>query len=187
MTDTSKEDTGTHEVPKGSCGGPNGDHRFSQVLLTKEGRRTCGDCGEVEVNGPVFKEDHPVGDPRDEAPPAKAYSEGEGEHEKAPTEEAPKAPSPVTAFLVVLFPDGHVEAMTNVEGFAVERAPGLRDIRDMCASLNADVTATIHANMLSQSMSRSIQQAMQARQIAAVQTQLGGGGMGAAMASRRKG
>lgn len=117
-------------------------------------------------------------DPRDETPPAKEYAEGEGEHATDPD----AGPVPVTAFLVLLYPDGHVEAATDLPSVEVHRKAGLRDIRDACASLGADVTATIHANMLSQVMAASVQKAMEARQAAALREKIAGvGGMGVAM------
>lgn len=175
--DESPPDPPHPDEPKAVCGGPNGQHRFNTDNLTEDGRRTCNDCGETEIGGDVFES-------KDGAPTDKPYREGD--QEDAPQEQATAGDDGesrvVTGFLVVVYADGHVEAATKLKDFPCEREPGLRDIRDACASLNADITATIQANMMTQAMSRSVQAAMHAKQIAAVQGQLAGsGGMGEAI------
>ncbi len=91
------------------------------------------------------------------------YREGDDSNEGVdPQADTEKDPSKAvdTAFMVIRFADGHLEAAITIPGMDMARKATPQDIRNNCDALSNDVQATITANMSSQAMAASLTQAM---------------------------
>lgn len=124
----------------------------------------------------------PVESPAEETPAPEAVTPEAAQTYREGDEAAPEAKSAAkrvqTAFLVLRYEDGHVEAAVKV-GVEMMKEASLRDIRDTCTSLAADVTTTMQANAAAQTMTRLMAQAQAAARDSALRAQiLGGGAMG---------
>jgi hypothetical protein len=75
---------------------------------------------------------------------------------------------PETAFLVMRFSDGRVEAATTLPGLAVKRQADLRDIRDIAHSLFVDADTTITSKATATEVVAAQKQAIIKQQVASM-------------------
>ena len=102
------------------------------------------------------------------------YREGDQEmveeKEEQKTEEEKKEPGvekgqavdiPVTAFLVMAFPNGKIDVVTDFNNINVARKATTRDIRDLCNAVSKDVEMVMTAEMVQATFARHIQASFQ--------------------------
>ncbi len=86
-------------------------------------------------------------------------SKGEAESPQADTQQDPSK-TVDTAFMVIRFADGHLEAAVQIPGMEMVRQATNADIRNNCDALAKDVQATITASLSAQAVSAGLTQAM---------------------------
>jgi hypothetical protein len=64
----------------------------------------------------------------------------------------------VTAFLVLQYDDGHVEAAMELD-LKMKRKASFHDVRNMCDSISKDVQTTMTSTMISETISRKLAEA----------------------------
>ena len=79
---------------------------------------------------------------------------------------------PVTAFMVIQYKDGRVEAASKLEEFEMDRQANLPTIRDLCHTLYSNIQATIIARASAENAMLGIQRGMAQQQIQQMQQQI---------------